>query len=49
MYVTRVRLAELQAILWGGRMGPGCVTAEAIALVILAIVLFGVSRRLGLG
>jgi len=48
MYATRVRLAEMQAALWGGRMGPGCVVAEAVAMVVLAVVLWLVSMRLGL-
>lgn len=48
MYVTRERLAHLQAILAGGRISPGCITAEAFALLVLAAVLFLVSVRLGL-
>ena len=48
MYVTRERLAHLQSILAGGRITPGCITAEAMALLILALVLFAISRHLGL-
>ena len=36
LYVSREPMARGQALVLGGRMGPGCVIAEAIALLVLA-------------
>lgn len=48
MFIERNQLAHLQAMLAGGSLPPGCVTAEAIAVLILAVVFFVVSGRMGL-
>lgn len=37
LVVARRPLAEGQAYVFGGRMGPGCVIAEAVAFVVLAV------------
>ena len=37
LYAARAPLARGQALVVGGRMGPGCVIAEAIAFVVLAV------------
>jgi hypothetical protein len=42
--VARRPLAELQAALAGGRVLPGCVVAEGVALLLLALVLFLMNR-----
>jgi hypothetical protein len=36
-YAARTPLARGQALVVGGRMGPGCVIAEAIAFLVLAL------------
>ena len=36
LFLARVPLARGQALVVGGRMGPGCVIAEAIAFLVLA-------------
>jgi hypothetical protein len=36
LYFARVPLARGQALVVGGRMGPGCVIAEAIGFLVLA-------------
>ena len=38
LYVAREPMARGQALVLGGRMGPGCVIAEAIVLIVLAVV-----------
>jgi hypothetical protein len=40
MILARRPLARLQAAVAGGSVLPGCVIAEGIALVLLALVLF---------
>lgn len=42
--IARRPLAQQQAAIAGGRVTPGCVIAEGIALVVLAIVLFFLYR-----
>lgn len=37
LYMARVPLARGQALIFGGRMGPGIVIAEAIVFVVLAV------------
>ncbi|HEX6087488.1 MAG TPA: hypothetical protein VF266_23345 [Thermoanaerobaculia bacterium] len=37
LYVARVPLARGQALIVGGRMGPGLVIAEAIVFLVLAV------------
>ena len=37
LYAARVPLARGQALVVGGRMGPGCVIAEAIGFLVLAV------------
>lgn len=39
MFLARVPLARGQALIVGGRMGPGCVIAEAAAVLLLAILI----------
>jgi hypothetical protein len=36
LYAARVPLARGQALIVGGRLGPGCVIAEAIGILVLA-------------
>jgi hypothetical protein len=36
LYAARVPLARGQALIVGGRLGPGCVIAEAIGFLVLA-------------
>ena len=36
LYVVRGPMARAQALVVGGRMGPGCVIAEAVAFLVLA-------------
>jgi hypothetical protein len=35
--VQRRRLAQMQAMTLGGSIGPGCVVAEAIVLLVIAV------------
>ncbi|MGN6186771.1 MAG: hypothetical protein ACTHQM_24305 [Thermoanaerobaculia bacterium] len=42
--VLRRPLAQQQAFIAGGRVLPGCVIAEGVALIVLAIVLFVLYR-----
>ena len=37
LYAARGPLARGQALVVGGRMGPGCVIAEAVGFLLLAI------------
>jgi hypothetical protein len=36
----RVELAQLQGLVAGGRITPGCVIAEAVVLVVLGAVIY---------
>jgi hypothetical protein len=38
VFLQRRRLAEMQALILGGSVLPGCVVAEAILLLVIAIV-----------
>lgn len=38
LYVTRGPMARAQALVVGGRMGPGCVIAEAVGFLLLALI-----------
>ena len=38
VFAQRRRLAQMQAMTLGGSVGPGCVIAEAIVLLVIAIV-----------
>jgi uncharacterized membrane protein YcaP (DUF421 family) len=40
MVMGRRPLAQMQAAVMGGRMVPGCVIAEAAALLVLAVLIF---------
>lgn len=40
LIVKRREAANLQALLAGGSMGPGCAVAEGVALFVLAAVVF---------
>jgi len=44
LIVFRGRLAEMQAMLAGGNITPGCAVAEGIALILLALVIAIVER-----
>jgi hypothetical protein len=44
MIVFRGRLAEMQAMLAGGNITPGCAVAEGIALILLAVAIVIVER-----
>jgi hypothetical protein len=44
MFFTRVRLAHMQSMLAGGTIAPGCVTAEALVLIVLAAVMMFLTR-----
>jgi hypothetical protein len=44
--VQRRRLAQMQAMTLGGSIGPGCVVAEAIVLLLIALA-FAVSHFSG--
>ena len=45
--MQRKPLAEMQALVIGGRLGPGCVIAQAIVLVVIAIAIL-IAWRTGL-
>jgi hypothetical protein len=47
VFIQRRRLAQMQAMTLGGSIGPGCVVAEAVVLLVIAIV-FGVAYFSGL-
>lgn len=38
--VARGRIAELQSGLAGGNVGPGCAIAQAVAVLLLALLIF---------
>ena len=40
VFLQRRRLAQMQALMLGGSVLPGCVTVEAIVLFLIAIVFF---------
>lgn len=44
MVLQRRPLAEMQAQIFGGNTPPGCVIAEAVALLVLAAVIVWVER-----
>jgi len=44
LIVFRGRLAEMQAMLAGGSITPGCAVAEGIALILLAVAIVVVER-----
>jgi hypothetical protein len=41
VYLQRRKLAEMQALMLGGSVLPGCVIAEAIVLFLIAVVFAG--------
>ena len=45
LIVFRRQLAEMQALLAGGSITPGCAVAEGIALMVLAIVIWIAERN----
>jgi hypothetical protein len=47
VFIQRRRLAQMQAMTLGGSIGPGCVVAEAVVLLVIGIV-FGVAYFSGL-
>lgn len=44
---SRQRLALLQSALAGGTVGPGCVIAQAVAVLLLALLVF-IGWRVGI-
>ena len=44
LIVFRRPMAEMQAMLAGGSIAPGCAVAEGIALILLAIVIYVLER-----
>lgn len=44
LIVFRRRLAEMQAMLAGGSITPGCAVAEGIVLILLAVAIVVVER-----
>lgn len=44
--VARDRIARLQSLLAGGAVGPGCAIAQAVALLLLALLIF-IGHRAG--
>jgi hypothetical protein len=40
LVLGRRQVAELQSMVVGGRMGGGCVVAEAVGLVVLAVAIW---------
>jgi hypothetical protein len=44
LIVFRRELAEMQAMLAGGSITPGCAVAEGIALIVLAIAIYFLER-----
>lgn len=39
LYAKRRQAAEIQALLYGGSMLPGCVIAEAVAVLLIAAII----------
>jgi hypothetical protein len=39
LWLRRRDLAEMHSVLFGGTLGPGCVIVEAVALILLALLL----------
>jgi hypothetical protein len=46
LIALRKPVAEMQAVIFGGRMPPGCVVAEAVTLLALALLVFLARERL---
>jgi len=46
MFVQRRSLAQMQAVIFGGSILPGCVVAEAVALLALAAAIVVFERAL---
>jgi hypothetical protein len=44
--IARDRIASLQSLLAGGTVGPGCAIAQAVALLLLALLIF-IGHRAG--
>jgi len=42
MYAQRRSLARAQALIFGGSVLPGCVIAEAVALLLLAVAIVAI-------
>ncbi len=40
LYIAKRPVAEIEAGVMGGRVGPGCVVAQAVMLLAFAVVLF---------
>jgi len=45
--VSRRRIGDLQGVLAGGAVGPGCVIAQGVAVLILAVLIF-IGWRVGI-
>jgi hypothetical protein len=46
LFASREKVARAQALLAGGRMGVGCVIAEAIGFVLLALLVIVFRQQL---
>lgn len=46
LFAARQRVARAQALLAGGRMGVGCVIAEAIGFLALAVIVIAFREQL---
>jgi hypothetical protein len=46
VFIARDRIASLQSLLAGGAIGPGCAIAQAVALLLLALLIF-IGHRAG--
>ena len=46
LILARKPLANMQAIVIGGRVAPGCVVAEAVVLLLIALAIFLLRSRL---
>lgn len=46
LIAARKPLADMQAMVIGGRVAPGCVVAEAVVLLLIALAIFLVRARL---
>ena len=46
LFAGRRPMAEMQANVLGGRIGPGCVVAEAITFLVMALAVYLLRRHL---
>jgi len=46
LWIAKRPVAEIEAGVMGGRVGPGCVVAQAVMLLLFALLLFAFRRAL---